>query len=119
MSCSAIVWYSSSFDDGVFGGPTRNSMTESGIAKPVVKAMKTVSADRLEGLRCGAVAVHSERGGDSTVEAMCKRLTQKGCTDCRPGPSAKAGVPFSVWKGQSVGSQDEERFREFGATFVA
>ena len=43
----------------------------------------------------------------------------RGAKDYRPGPAAKAGVPFSLWKGPSVSSQDEERFKAYGAQFVA
>ena len=45
-------------------------------------------------------------------------MSQKGCEDYRPGPVARAGVPFSVWKGPSVGARDAEIFKAYGAEFV-
>ena len=70
-------------------------------------------------MRCGGLSVHSVTGGGHTVKALGKLLAKKGCTDFRPGPAVKAGVPFSPWKGRSVQSQDEERFKAYGAEFVA
>ena len=52
-----------------------------------------------------------------SVNRLRDLLSKKGCKDYRPGPVAKAGVPFSLWKGPSVGPQDEERFKAYGAEF--
>ena len=56
--------------------------------------------------------------GHTTVETLGRLLACKGCEDYRPGPAAKAGTPFSLWKGPSVGAEDEARFKAYGAGFA-
>ena len=95
------------------------SITPSGVAIPVAKALSRLSSDTLKGKRCGGIAVHSATGGDTTVKAIGAMLSLKGCTDYHPGPSAKAGVPFSLWKGPSVTPADIKRIQDYGAAFAA
>ena len=95
------------------------SITHSGVAKPVTKAVDALPDGCLETMRCGGISVHSGMGGEHTVKTLGKLLSKKGCKDYRPGPAARAGVPFSLWKGRSVSPEDEERFKAYGAQFVA
>jgi len=108
------------YDGLILGSPCWvGSITHSGVAKPLIQVVDALPAGCLEKKRCGGISVHSQTGGAHTVKALCELLSRKGCKDYRPGPAAKAGVPFSVWKGPSVSSQDEERFKAYGAQFVA
>jgi len=93
-------------------------ITPSGVASPVLRALDSMPAESLAGKRCGGISVHSQMGGKTTVKTLGKLLSAKGCDDYRPGPAAKAGVPFSLWKGPSVKPRDEQRFRAYGAEFV-
>ena len=88
------------------------------LAKPIDRALTALSTDDLREKRCGGISVHSGVGAENTVQRIGEILTQKGCTDFRPGPVARAGVPFSVWKGPSVSPQDEARFKVYGTAFV-
>jgi len=113
---NAVVEY----DGLILGSPCwAGSITGSGVAKPLVQVVDALPAGCLEKKRCGGISVHSKMGGTNTVRALCELLSRKGCKDCRPGPAAKAGVPFSLWKGPSVCPQDEERFKAYGVQFVA
>jgi len=94
------------------------SITPSGVSRPVRKVLASLRAEALAGKRCGGISVHSKMGGETTVKTLGKLLSAKGCDDYRPGPAAKAGVPFSLWKGPSVKPRDEQRFRAYGAEFV-
>ena len=89
------------------------------LPKPLDRALTALVADALRDKRCGGISVHSGVGAENTVQRIGERLTQKGCTDYRPGPVARAGVPFSVWKGPSVSPQDEVRFKAYGTAFVS
>jgi len=95
------------------------SITPSGVSRPVVKALQALPPDCLSGKRCGGVAVHSATGGKRTVATLGRLLASKGCTDYLTGPAAKAGSGLSLWKGPSVQPDDEERFKAYGADFVA
>jgi multimeric flavodoxin WrbA len=95
------------------------SVSPWGVALPVLRALRGLQPGSLRGKRCGGISVHSKTGGKTTVRHLGKLLFQKGCEDYRPGPAAKAGAPFSLWKGPSVGARDEERFKNYGAEFVA
>jgi len=95
------------------------SVTPWGVARPVLRALDGLQPDSLKGKRCGGISVHSKMGGKTTVKCLGNLLSGKGCEAYRPGPAAKAGVPFSLWTGPSVGAQDEERFKAYGAEFVA
>jgi multimeric flavodoxin WrbA len=88
------------------------------LAKPIDRALTALATDELRDIRCGGISVHSGIGGENTVQHIGERLAQKGCTDYRPGPVARAGVPFSLWKGPSVSPQDEARFKVYGTAFV-
>jgi hypothetical protein len=88
------------------------------LAKPIDRALTALATDDLREKRCGGISVHSGIGGENTVQRIGEMLTQKGCTDYRPGPAARAGVPLSVWKGPSVSPQDEARFKAYGAAFA-
>ena len=88
------------------------------LPKPLVRTITSLSAESLLDIKCGGISVHSGLGGENTVERIGEILAQRGCTDFRSGPVARAGVPFSVWKGPSVSPQDEERFKAYGKAFV-
>jgi len=110
----------SQYDGFILGSPCwAGSITHSGVAKPLGQVVDTLPADCLEQKRCGGISVHSKTGGLHTVKALGELLSRKGCKDYRPGLAAKAGVPFSLWKGPSVRPPDEERFKAYGAQFVA
>ena len=89
------------------------------LAKPIERALAALSTDALRDKRCGGISVHSGIGGENTVQHIGEMLAQKGNTDYRPGPAARAGVPLSLWVGPSVSPQDEARFEAYGAAFVA
>jgi multimeric flavodoxin WrbA len=89
------------------------------LAKPIERALAALATDALRDKRCGGISVHSGVGGENTVQLIGEMLAQKGCTDFRPGPAARAGAPFSLWKGPSVSPQDEARFKAYGTAFVA
>jgi len=107
------------YDGLILGSPCwAGSITHSGVAKPLGRVVDMLPAGCLEQKRCGGISVHSKTGGTHTVKALGELLSRKGGKDYRPGPAARAGVPFSLWKGPSVSSQDEERFKAYGAQFV-
>jgi len=107
------------YDALIVGSPCwAGSVTSGGLAKAVRRALNSLPADCLKGKRCGGISVHATKGGETTVRTLGRLLSQKGCQDYRPGPVAKAGVPFSLWKGPSVGPQDEELLKAFGTGFV-
>jgi len=109
----------SNYDGLIVASPCRaGSVTSSGVAKAVVRALDSLPPDCLKGKRCGGISVHAKAGGETTVDTLGRLLFQRGCEEYTPGPVAKAGVPFSVWKGPSVGVQDEARFKGYGAEFV-
>jgi hypothetical protein len=84
----------------------------------VVKALDALAPGSLRGIRGGGISVNSGVGAENTVRTIGEMLTQKGCEDYRPGPVARAGVPFSLWVGPSVSAEDEAHFTAFGAEFV-
>ena len=88
------------------------------LPKPMERALAALVADALLGVRCGGISVHSGAGGENTIRHLGEILAQKGCADYRSGPSARAGVPFSLWVGPSVKPEDEARFKAYGAAFV-
>ena len=107
------------YDALIVGSPCwAGSVTSGGLAKPIVKALGSLPPGCLLGKRCGGISVHAKMGGETTVTTLGRLLAEKGCKDYRPGPVAKAGSPFSLWKGRSVSTQDEERFKVFGTDFV-
>jgi len=107
------------YDGLIVGSPCwAGSVTSTGVAIPVLRALDSMPVDGLKGKRCGAISVHSWMGGKTTERQLGKLLSQKGCEDYRSGPIAKAGVPFSAWKGPSVKPKDEERFKVYGAAFI-
>lgn len=109
----------SPYDGLIIGSPCwAGSVTGVGIAMPLLHPLKHLPADCLKGKRCGGISVHCATGGASTVKAIGKLLSGKGCTDFRPGPAARAGLPLSPWKGPSVSERDEQRFSAYGAEFV-
>ena len=89
------------------------------LPKLLDRALTALSTDALSDKRCGGISVHSGVGGENTVRHLGEILAQKGNTDYRPGPAARAGVPFSLWKGPSVSPRDQARFKDYGTTFVA
>ncbi len=107
------------YDGLILGSPCwAGCVTPRGVAKPVLQALDSLPPDCLKGKRCGGISVHSKMGGKTTVGTLGRLLFRKGCDDYRPGPAARAGIPFSLWKGPSVGARDEGRFKAYGAEFV-
>lgn len=107
------------YDGVILGSPClAGSVTGAGVAKPLVRVLDSLPAGSLDNKACGGISVYSTAGGSNTVKALGKILLRKGCKDYQPGPVAKAGVAFSLWKGPSVSPQDEKRFRAYGAQFV-
>lgn len=107
-------------DGVILGSPCwAGSVTGAGIARPLGQVLKALPANCLQNKRCGAISVHAATGGANTVKALGKTAARKGCTDFRPGPAAKAGLPFSRWKGLPVSARDVERYKAYGASFVA
>ena len=88
------------------------------LAKPIDGALAALDTGDLREKRCGGISVHSGVGAENTVQRIGEIVVQNGCTDFRPGPVARAGVPLSIWKGPSVSPQDEARFKDYGAAFV-
>ena len=88
------------------------------LPKPMERALTALAAETLQGVRCGGISVHSGAGGENTVRHLGETLAQKGNKDYRPGPAARAGVPFSLWVGPSVKPEDEARFAAYGTAFV-
>lgn len=108
------------YDGLIVGSPCwAGSITRAGIAGPIKEAVASLPDNSLAGKRCGGISICASMGGANTVKALEKILAQKGCSDYRPGPDAKAGVPFSVIKGPSVKMEDRERFKEYGVQFVS
>jgi flavorubredoxin len=109
-----------SYDALIVGSPCwAGAVTAPGIAAAVKEAVDALPAGAVEGKRCGAISVCSAMGAETTIRGIGEALAGKGCTDFRAGPWAKAGVPLSLWVGPAVRSEDEERFRAYGSTFVA
>ena len=88
------------------------------LPKPLDRALTALATDALQEKRCGGISVHSGVGGENTVRHVGEILAQKGSTDYQPGPAARAGTPFSLWKGPSVKPDDEARFKDYGTAFV-
>ena len=108
------------YDALIVGSPCwAGSVTSSGVATPITRALDSLAPGALQGKRCSGISVHSGMGAETTVRTIGEILAQKGAADYRPGPVARAGVPLSLWKGPSVSVEDEERFRAFGAEFIA
>jgi menaquinone-dependent protoporphyrinogen IX oxidase len=108
-TCDALIVASPCWA-GSFGRPM--------FAPSISRALRALAADALQGKRCAGISVHAAYGAENTVNAIGDLLAQKGCTDYRAGPVARAGVPFSLWVGPPVSPEDEARFRAFGAAFV-
>ena len=108
------------YDALIVGSPCwAGSVTSNGVARPVMPALNSLPPDCLKDKRCGAISVHCAMGGETTIKTLGSILSQKGCCDFSPGPSAKAGTPVSLWKGAPVTAADKERFASYGAAFVA
>jgi multimeric flavodoxin WrbA len=108
------------YDALIVGSPCwAGSVTSAGVAAPITRALDSLAPGALQGKRCSGISVHSGMGAETTVRTIGQILAQKGGADYRPGPVARAGVPLSLWKGPSVSAEDSERFRAFGAAFVA
>jgi flavorubredoxin len=107
------------YDALIAGSPCWFGSVVGGIAKPLQVALEGLDAGALQGKKAAAISVGSFGGAKGTVAAMGAILQQKGCAEFVPGPTAFAGVPLSVVKGPSVSAKDEDRFRAFGAQFVA
>ncbi|OJF76864.1 MAG: hypothetical protein BKP49_04680 [Treponema sp. CETP13] len=93
-------------------------ITDNGVPKYVTRVLESLPEYSLHDMRCGGISVHASKGGDTTVKTIGDLLNEKGATDYREGPVAIAGTPLSVDKGQSVSSEDLERYKIFGSRFV-
>lgn len=91
---------------------------KAGVSGPIKKALKALDPGILKGKRCGGISVNAGAGGEVTIKNIEKLLMEKGCEDYRPGPVGVAGSLLSLWKGPSLNSEDQERFRQFGSDFV-
>jgi multimeric flavodoxin WrbA len=107
------------YDALIVGSPCWWGSVAGGIATPIQKALDGLAAGALQAKRCSAISVGAFAGAQGTVAALGTLLEQKGAGEVRPGPTARAGVPLSLIQGPSVSARDEERFRTFGAQFVA
>jgi flavodoxin len=108
------------YDGLIVGSPCwAGSLPKSGVAKPLRKVLESLPANCLKGKRCGGISVHASKGGATTVGTLGRLTSQKVCEDYRPGPVAKGGSAMSLWKGPSVNTDDQERFKTFGEGFVA
>lgn len=108
------------YDRIILGSPCwAGSITSTGVAKPIIHVINSLPPNCLNGKRCDGISVYAKKGGETTVTHLGELMSKKGCQDYRPGPSAKAGVPFSLWKGSSVTAKDTAQFKAFGAEFVA
>ena len=94
------------------------SITPSGVAFPILQALNGLGPDALGDAKCAGISVHSGTGGETTIRTIGEILTRKGCQAYTPGPVARAGIPFSLWKGPSVPPEDEARFVAFGREFA-
>jgi menaquinone-dependent protoporphyrinogen IX oxidase len=101
------------------GSPCWWGSVAGGVATPVQRALAALTPDALNGKTGAAISVGAFAGADKTVASIGTTLADKGCTDFRPGPTARAGLPLSVAKGPSVTAEDEERFKAFGAKLVS
>lgn len=107
-----------SYDAFIVGSPCwAGSIGKSGVAGPLVKALKKLDAGSLKGKRCGGISVHGKKGGVTTVSHLERLLSSAGCNDYQHGPVAKAGTLGGITKGPSVTSDDAEIFRMFGVNF--
>ena len=106
------------YDALIVGSPCWGGSLGAGVSKPIVKALDTLKPGALQGKKCSGISVHAAKGADNTIKILGEILRQKGCQDYTPGPIARAGVPFSLWKGPAVSPDDRERFRAFGVDFV-
>jgi NAD(P)H dehydrogenase (quinone) len=108
------------YDGLIVGSPCwAGSVTGAGIAAPLLQPLKHLPVGCLINKRGGGISVHCATGGANTVNALGKLAARKGCTDFRPGPAARAGLPLSPWKGPPVSERDKQRFKAYGAEFVA
>ena len=104
----------------VVGCPCWAGITGRAVLPPSMeRALNALPEGMLVGKRCGGVSVHSGTGAEATVRHIGEVLAQKGCEDYRPGPVARAGVPFSLWVGPAVSPEDESQFRAYGTAFVS
>lgn len=106
------------YDGLIVGSPCWNGAFGGGIARPIVQVLDKLPPNALQGKRGGGISVYGGMGGENTVKAIGDVPARLGCENYEPGPAARAGTPLSLWKGPSVGSDDEERFRAYGAQFV-
>lgn len=107
------------FDSFVIGTPCwGGSSGVTGVAIPIISAVKKLSSDALQDRLCGGIVVHARYGGKATMSHVERLLRSKGCTNSVSGPVVKAGTLGSVFKGRSVTKQDEELIRAYGKEFI-
>jgi len=105
------------YDVFVVGSPCWGGSMSHGISTPIAKAIKKITTE-LSGKLCAGFAVNGAKGGENTVRALGERLESKGCSEYLAGPVSKAGVPFSLWVGPAVTSEDLARCQVFGENLV-
>lgn len=103
----------------IVGTPCRWGSVAGGVAAQIQKGLVTLTPDVLRGKRCGAISVGAFAGADKTVTNIGAILAAKGCSEFKPGPTARAGVPLSLVKGPSASAQAVERFKSSGTEFVS
>lgn len=108
----------SDFDALVVGTPCwGGSSGFTGVAGPIVRAIKKMPQDGLKNKFCAGIAVHAKYGGKATLLHLEKVLAEKGCENFTRGPIVKAGTLGSIFKGKSVTNADEDLIRIFGKEF--
>lgn len=106
-------------DSFVVGTPCwGGSSGASGVAFPIIKAIKKIPNDALRDKKCGGIVVHAKYGGKTTLKHLKKLLESKGCQSFTHAPVVKAGTLGSVFKGKSVSETDEDLMRQFGKEFM-
>jgi hypothetical protein len=98
LDAAALVSY-----DGLIGGsPCYYGLVASGIAGPMVKALRAPEPGSLNGKRCGGTAVQAAPGAERAVEPIGVIL-QKGRAEYLPSPIITAGVPMTWSRGSIWG----------------
>ena len=111
----------SDYDAFIVGSPCwAGSVSSTGVAAPLVKALKSLPENILKGKLCGGIAVNAQYGGETTLSHIKDLLSMKGCEKFSSGPIAKAGsLMLSLVKGPSVKKADEDLFRAYGIEFAS
>lgn len=90
-----------------------------GIAAAMERWLRGLARGSLEGKTAAAFSVHSKLGAGRTVGSMEGLLADAGARVISPGPTVKAGVPFSLFEGPRASDADREALRAFGRCLAA